>query len=125
MTRESMKTKLLATTLLVGMSGGIWSSAAIAQDTSSDDPVVISEESDDEATLDRVLVTGSRIKRPDLDTVFPTQFIDQETFEKNAFTNIADALNQIPAFGGGVSPCLLYTSPSPRDQRGTRMPSSA
>eukprot|EP00829_Urostomides_striatus_P000154 TRINITY_DN10106_c0_g1_i1.p3 TRINITY_DN10106_c0_g1~~TRINITY_DN10106_c0_g1_i1.p3 ORF type:complete len:104 (+),score=51.50 TRINITY_DN10106_c0_g1_i1:30-314(+) len=22
-------------------------------------------------------------------------------------------------------PCLLYTSPSPRDQRGTRMPSSA
>ena len=24
-----------------------------------------------------------------------------------------------------VNPCLLYTSPSPRDQRGTRMPSSA
>ena len=23
------------------------------------------------------------------------------------------------------SPCLLYTSPSPRDQRGSRMPSSA
>ena len=26
--------------------------------------------------------------------------------------------------GGGIS-CLLYTSPSPRDQRGSRMPSSA
>ena len=25
----------------------------------------------------------------------------------------------------GISPCLLYTSPSPRDQRGPRMPSSA
>ena len=24
-----------------------------------------------------------------------------------------------------VEPCLLYTSPSPRDQRGSRMPSSA
>ena len=24
-----------------------------------------------------------------------------------------------------ISPCLLYTSPSPRDQRGSRMPSSA
>ena len=24
-----------------------------------------------------------------------------------------------------VSTCLLYTSPSPRDQRGSRMPSSA
>ena len=26
---------------------------------------------------------------------------------------------------GDVYPCLLYTSPSPRDQRGSRMPSSA
>ena len=26
---------------------------------------------------------------------------------------------------GGVAACLLYTSPSPRDQRGSRMPSSA
>ena len=26
---------------------------------------------------------------------------------------------------GGVGYCLLYTSPSPRDQRGSRMPSSA
>ena len=26
---------------------------------------------------------------------------------------------------GGMTPCLLYTSPSPRDQRGFRMPSSA
>ena len=25
----------------------------------------------------------------------------------------------------GYRPCLLYTSPSPRDQRGSRMPSSA
>ena len=25
----------------------------------------------------------------------------------------------------GVEICLLYTSPSPRDQRGSRMPSSA
>ena len=31
--------------------------------------------------------------------------------------------NEITA--GTVSPCLLYTSPSPRDQRGSRMPSSA
>ena len=26
---------------------------------------------------------------------------------------------------GIIGPCLLYTSPSPRDQRGSRMPSSA
>ena len=31
----------------------------------------------------------------------------------------------IGAFGALMMVCLLYTSPSPRDQRGSRMPSSA
>ena len=30
-----------------------------------------------------------------------------------------------PIWRGGGKTCLLYTSPSPRDQRGSRMPSSA
>ena len=30
-----------------------------------------------------------------------------------------------PEFGHTATTCLLYTSPSPRDQRGSRMPSSA
>ena len=28
-------------------------------------------------------------------------------------------------WAGGILTCLLYTSPSPRDQRGSRMPSAA
>ena len=35
---------------------------------------------------------------------------------------VADAQDQADAT---ISSCLLYTSPSPRDQRGSRMPSSA
>ena len=31
----------------------------------------------------------------------------------------------VTAANGGPNTCLLYTSPSPRDQRGSRMPSSA
>ena len=31
----------------------------------------------------------------------------------------------VVAAAGGDESCLLYTSPSPRDQRGSRMPSSA
>ena len=31
----------------------------------------------------------------------------------------------IAVAAGGYYGCLLYTSPSPRDQRGSRMPSSA
>ena len=35
------------------------------------------------------------------------------------------ALGLKAALDNGVGNCLLYTSPSPRDQRGSRMPSSA
>ena len=49
---------------------------------------------------------------------------------ENAFLAIEDGV--IVAYGkmedwGGITDwsCLLYTSPSPRDQRGSRMPSSA
>ena len=33
--------------------------------------------------------------------------------------------DELRHFGGYYQSCLLYTSPSPRDQRGSRMPSSA
>ena len=43
-----------------------------------------------------------------------------------------DAVDHIPSCvvieilrNGNIAYCLLYTSPSPRDQRGSRMPSSA
>ena len=35
--------------------------------------------------------------------------------QQSLFTDVA----------ASIGPCLLYTSPSPRDQRGSRMPSSA
>ena len=42
-------------------------------------------------------------------------------------TNTEAALinTQLTALAGKEYICLLYTSPSPRDQRGSRMPSSA
>ena len=40
------------------------------------------------------------------------------------FESQVNEIEQIEFFDGS-SICLLYTSPSPRDQRGSRMPSSA
>ena len=47
-------------------------------------------------------------------------------------TNVFEAILEyghdedfVPYEGDQFSACLLYTSPSPRDQRGSRMPSSA
>ena len=53
-----------------------------------------------------------------------------DRFEQKGWSNAesvcADATKWQPPEGqADVVTCLLYTSPSPRDQRGTRMPSSA
>ena len=45
----------------------------------------------------------------------------------NVFNNMATQGLSPTAYQNFMNPyiCLLYTSPSPRDQRGSRMPSSA
>ena len=58
----------------------------------------------DEPEIEEIIVTGSRIRRIGIDPTRPILSIGQETFDRSAFTNIADALNEIPAFGGGIDP---------------------
>ena len=50
-----------------------------------------------------------------------------ELYRKNEMTykEFADSMKKYNLYYADDSPCLLYTSPSPRDQRGSRMPSSA
>ena len=54
--------------------------------------------------IEQMVVTGSRIRRTGIDTVRPAIGVDAEVLDIRAFTNIADALNEVPAFGGGVDP---------------------
>ena len=66
--------------------------------------------------------------------VNPTQFAPDEDFEAYPRTEKQDVamlkaegvdLVYIPKDGSMYNACLLYTSPSPRDKRQSRMPSSA
>lgn len=100
MTGESIKKKLLATTLLVGMSGGIWSSAAIAQDTDGD-PVVVEQAGDeDTAVQERVLVTGSRIRRDTFSSTSPLQIITSEVASESGLFDTTAILTSQPVFQG-------------------------
>lgn len=92
------KTRLLQTSVLSSLIMGL---GGMAYAQVEQVPVAADEEFEDS---DTVVVTGSRIRRPDLDTVFPTTVVSTETIDKAAFTNIADALTEIPAFGGGIDP---------------------
>ena len=60
------------------------------------------QQTDDE-TLEEIVVTGSRIARAGYDTLQPAVNIDSDFIDNRGFTNVADALNEIPAFGIGVS----------------------
>jgi len=83
------------------LAGLMMASAPVYAQTVDQIPDEAVEEFEDE---DQVVVTGSRIRRPDVESVFPTTVVDAVELQDRAFTNIADALGEIPAFGGGVDP---------------------
>ena len=46
-------------------------------------------------------------------------------FDCIAYSTLAALISKVVVFPAGDLGCLLYTSPSPRDKRQSRMPSSA
>jgi outer membrane receptor protein involved in Fe transport len=58
----------------------------------------------EEAEPDTVIVTGSRIARAGYDSLEPATVLSDEYLQARGLTNVADALNEIPGFGVGVTP---------------------
>ncbi|MFD1786280.1 TonB-dependent receptor domain-containing protein [Sphingomonas floccifaciens] len=51
-----------------------------------------------------VVVTGSRIRRPETDGILPGVQVTAQSIETRGFTNALEALNDIPLVGPGASP---------------------
>jgi iron complex outermembrane receptor protein len=49
--------------------------------------------------LQEVVITGSRIARPDLDRLEPTTVVKGELFDERGYTDVGQALQELPAFG--------------------------
>ena len=58
---------------------------------------------------------------PKVNHLLIKHFIELRSVSSKGSTHVLD----IPGLKDPSINCLLYTSPSPRDQRGSRMPSSA
>ncbi len=54
---------------------------------------------DDDSELTEVVVTGSRIARPEFERLEPTTVITSDYLDKRAYTNVIDALADVPGFG--------------------------
>lgn len=94
------KERLLRSTMLAGFAAvGLGIAPAYAQDAET----VPADDEAQPAAEDTIVITGSRIARTDVEAVYPTIAVDASALERSAFTNIAEALNEIPAFGNGVS----------------------
>lgn len=52
-----------------------------------------------EEKIQEVVITGSRIARPDLDRLQPTTVVGAATFDQRGYTDVGQALSELPAFG--------------------------
>jgi len=87
----------------------VWfSTAASALVLSAAMPAAAQGVTDDQDSLEEIeveemVVTGSRIRRTGFeDLPQPAIIVGQEVLQERGFTNIADALNQVPGFGAGI-----------------------
>ena len=93
--RRAAQSAMLAAPCLLGIS-----IAANAQDKPK--PAASSEE------LQEVVVTGSRIARPDLDRLEPTMITTAAAFDERGYLDVGQALSENPAFG--VQPSSLVNT---------------
>lgn len=77
---------------------GLASTAAYAQDADVPEPQAVAEEAD--ANEGAIVVTGSRIARPEADSPNPVTSISSETIRQSGLTNLTDLLVQNPALIG-------------------------
>ena len=91
---------------------------------------VVTTTSDERARKTVMDILENKVK----ERIYPVGRLDRNTTGLLLITNDGDLATKLSHPKHGVrkryhvildKPCLLYTSPSPRDQRGSRMPSSA
>ena len=90
--RSKLNLALIA--ILAGSAG-----TAFAQEQQS---ATSNTESNSTTSLDKVVVTGSRIKKVDIEGPAPVTVITAEDIEKQGFSTVYDALNTLTQFTGSV-----------------------
>ncbi|MEJ2477801.1 MAG: TonB-dependent receptor plug domain-containing protein, partial [Desulfobacterales bacterium] len=69
-----------------------------------EDPDITEQAGDEEAALEEVIVTGSRIPRSGYQFLQPTAVLDKEVLDLRANLNIVDSLRELPTVALGSTP---------------------
>ncbi|MGZ8360458.1 MAG: TonB-dependent receptor domain-containing protein [Allosphingosinicella sp.] len=106
--RRSASVRLVSATSLIALMLAAWPSLAAAQDQATDEeaagqPAIAPGQAAEEEQ--GIVITGSRIPRANFDSSQPAVVLGGEQIEQRGYTNLADALEELPAFGvPGSSP---------------------
>jgi outer membrane receptor protein involved in Fe transport len=94
-----MNRKLLATAICAALAWPLAATTGHAQETASQ---ADADQDEDATELDRILVTGSRIPRAQLETASPVITISAEDIQRQGFRNVSDVLRAQPLATGAV-----------------------
>jgi iron complex outermembrane receptor protein len=109
--KTKLRQQLLASTLLVGAFAS--ATPAFAQETQSPDPTAqppsgpvegqpipsVSAQGEEVQTGGDIIVTGSRIPQPNLESAAPVTVVNEQDVKLSGSTRIEDVLNQLPSVG--------------------------
>ena len=76
--------------------------AVIGSDAEGEDEVVLNADGSESEGM--IVVTGSRIRLPQVESRDPIIVLDSQYIEDRNLTNVADALNELPTYRGSVTP---------------------
>jgi outer membrane receptor protein involved in Fe transport len=111
----NLRSALRLASLPVGIATALAAPHAFAQDTTpaATAPVTTAPAEQEPTTLDRIEVTGSRIRRVDAEDASPVVTIDREAIEKTGKLTIGDLVQELPNIAGAA------TNPSVNNGGGT------
>jgi iron complex outermembrane recepter protein len=96
---------LLATTFLTAFGSAAWGQVAEPVEAQDEAEVTSADIADDEDDGD-IVITGSRIARPDLDVASPVNVINQEEIELRQPNSAEDLLRELPSVRPSLGPSV-------------------
>src|SRR3546814_20877192 len=79
---------------------------SLAGVASAQDAAPVAPDAEQAQTLDTVTVTGTRIKKAELESQVPVQVLTREDIDRSGFTSAADVGTNLPASGAALDPQL-------------------
>jgi outer membrane receptor protein involved in Fe transport len=99
---SATRQRLLASTLFVGAAAFAAPALAQQQPAEVDGEQVSTGADGASADEGDIVVTGSRIARPELEAATPVQVVSSQAIEQQGSPNVADILNELPSVGIGT-----------------------